>query len=83
MNFNSNAQVNKTNALLLATEHDQLDRVVCALLDHMDCSSHLDLQNIVCLSPAKHNYVGSSTPPSIGGGYCSSDCMQEKQSSTG
>jgi ankyrin repeat protein len=39
-------KVNKTNALLLATEHDQLDRVVCALLDHMDCSSHLDLQNI-------------------------------------
>ena len=54
MNFISNAQVNKTNALLLATEHDKLDRVVRALLDRMDCSSHLDLQNIVCLSQAKH-----------------------------
>ena len=54
MNFISNAQVNKTNALLLATEHDKLDRVVHALLDRMDSSSHLDLQNSVCLSQAKH-----------------------------
>ncbi|CAI8027105.1 Ankyrin homolog, partial [Geodia barretti] len=38
-------KVNKTNALLLATEHDKLDRVVHALLDRMDSSSHLDLQN--------------------------------------